>query len=360
MINISSLGILFGDELLMGGFKISNVLDPTAAQDAATKNYVDSNLLGSITNDLLPSPTDTWDLGSTTHRWVEAHVASVYFDTFGGRYLKNVGTDIELRTSNTRDIILSESNALGVSNPFMTLSGVGNNVQMDREVYMNSNKIVSLGTPTASADAATKGYVDGVVVAGANTALSNLVSATVAINADLIPDITDARNIGGSTKYWGSAFISGRMYFDTGTNKFIDGTTTGVIELQVPAGGQVIFSEAGTDFYTMDGGSNTNTFSRDLWLTSGKAIRASSGVEIGYFVTNTTATVGSQGSVQIPTVNAGVTNAAAADAAFGSEIGCCGMFRISGGQALAVKITATTWQILQLGASGSTATPYII
>ena len=52
MINISSLGVLFGDELLMGGHKISNVLTPTASSagtDVATKDYVLANAGGSQT-----------------------------------------------------------------------------------------------------------------------------------------------------------------------------------------------------------------------------------------------------------------------------------------------------------------------
>ena len=47
MINISSLGVLFGDELLMGGHKISNLGTPTATTDAATKAYVDASSGGS-------------------------------------------------------------------------------------------------------------------------------------------------------------------------------------------------------------------------------------------------------------------------------------------------------------------------
>ena len=46
MINISSLGVLLGDELLMGGHKISNVATPTASSagtDVATKAYVLAN-----------------------------------------------------------------------------------------------------------------------------------------------------------------------------------------------------------------------------------------------------------------------------------------------------------------------------
>ena len=43
MINISSLGVLFGDELLMGGHKITNLGTPTSTTDAATKAYVDAS-----------------------------------------------------------------------------------------------------------------------------------------------------------------------------------------------------------------------------------------------------------------------------------------------------------------------------
>ena len=52
MINISSLGVLLGDELLMGGHKISNVATPTASSagtDVATKDYVLANAGGSQT-----------------------------------------------------------------------------------------------------------------------------------------------------------------------------------------------------------------------------------------------------------------------------------------------------------------------
>ena len=43
MINISSLGVLLGDELLMGGHKITNLGTPTVNTDAATKAYVDAS-----------------------------------------------------------------------------------------------------------------------------------------------------------------------------------------------------------------------------------------------------------------------------------------------------------------------------
>tara|TARA_R110000822_G_scaffold46536_2_gene123708 strand:- start:461 stop:2311 length:1851 start_codon:yes stop_codon:yes gene_type:complete len=172
MINISSLGILFGDELLMGGFKISNVLDPTAAQDAATKAYVDANLLGSITNDLLPSPTATWDLGSTSKRWAEVHASTgLFLDTSGGRYLKNVGTDIELRTSNTRDILFSEANSLGVSNNFMIMSGVGNNIQFQRSCWFGATADIGFFGTTAVGQQA---IPSGASLAQVVTALRNL------------------------------------------------------------------------------------------------------------------------------------------------------------------------------------------
>jgi hypothetical protein len=63
-----------------------------------------------------------------------------------------------------------------------------NDVEVARVVTtgidMQANKITDLGTPTASTDAATKGYVDS-VAGGANTTLSNLTSPT-AINQQLL------------------------------------------------------------------------------------------------------------------------------------------------------------------------------
>ena len=46
MLNISALGLLIGDDMSMSDNKITNLGDPTADSDAATKEYVDDNACG--------------------------------------------------------------------------------------------------------------------------------------------------------------------------------------------------------------------------------------------------------------------------------------------------------------------------
>ena len=50
MLNISALGLLIGDDMSMSDNKITNLGDPTADSDAATKEYVDDNAGGSGAN----------------------------------------------------------------------------------------------------------------------------------------------------------------------------------------------------------------------------------------------------------------------------------------------------------------------
>tara|TARA_R110000824_G_scaffold320473_2_gene507460 strand:+ start:3108 stop:4913 length:1806 start_codon:yes stop_codon:yes gene_type:complete len=66
MINISSLGVLFGDELLMGGHKITNLGTPTSTTDAATKAYVDAGgggWVGTATSNLNMANYDITNIG---------------------------------------------------------------------------------------------------------------------------------------------------------------------------------------------------------------------------------------------------------------------------------------------------------
>ena len=92
-------------------------------------------------------------------------------DTSGGRYLKNVGTDIELRTSNTRDILFSEANSLGVSNNFMIMSGVGNNIQFQRSCWFGATADIGFFGATAVGQQA---IPSGASLSQVVTALRNL------------------------------------------------------------------------------------------------------------------------------------------------------------------------------------------
>ena len=142
MINISSLGVLFGDELLMGGHKISNLGTPTATTDAATKAYVDASSGGS------GAPLN----GNNT--WTGTN-------SFNGSYVTVSGT-------------FSASGAtFTIGNASTDQLWINSTMQSDLD--MGNNKITDLATPTSNYDAATKKYVDdnagggGVSLGGTNT-----------------------------------------------------------------------------------------------------------------------------------------------------------------------------------------------
>jgi hypothetical protein len=101
--------------------KITNLDSPTASADAANKGYVDTSISNLIAG--APSTLDTLD-----------EIAAALADT------ANFSDTVVLKTGST----------------------------MSGALAMGTNKITGLGTPTASTDAATKGYIDSASIAPSN------------------------------------------------------------------------------------------------------------------------------------------------------------------------------------------------
>lgn len=144
-VNTSGLGTLhslavtnnasFGGELDLTGGKIVNLLNPTAAQDAASKAYVDAQVAA-----------------GTGYTETDPQVGTI---ATSGKICQSDGSSINC------DI---DSSSLGGDN-------LGNHTAT-QALAMGTYKITGMGDPTAAQDAATKAYVDGLLRSEVAFALS--------------------------------------------------------------------------------------------------------------------------------------------------------------------------------------------
>jgi hypothetical protein len=138
--------------IAMGTSKITGLGNPTLAQDAATKTYVD-------TADALKL-----DLAGGTMSGAIA---------MGTSKITGLGTPTANQDAATKTYV-DTADALKLSLTGGTMSGA---------IAMGTSKITGMGDPTANQDAATKVYVDGILGSATAAAVSAAAAATSASNA---------------------------------------------------------------------------------------------------------------------------------------------------------------------------------
>lgn len=225
--SITGLGAQSQD-LAMGGNKITGLATPTAATDAATKAYVDSQSGGSTTlagltdvsisnraaNQLLRvnSGNTSWENFTPSFAGLGANTftANQTIQTSGqailncnaGANTAQAGTFFRHPNSNNSNVISArflvflDGNTAGSESARLTyrIISAGSNIEAFNivggatpelnsmvQLDMNSNKIVRLAAPTAATDAATKAYVDA--QSGGSTTLAGLTDVTITSRA---------------------------------------------------------------------------------------------------------------------------------------------------------------------------------
>ena len=190
----------------MNSQKITNLLDPTSAQEAATKAYADTKIAstekganngvatlgsdGKLTAGQIPDVTitDTFVVASQAAMLaLTAQVGDVAVRTDVNKTFiltaspaSTLGNWQELLTPT--DSVLSVdglTGAVSLSSTYATVANAANKLPlaggtMSGAIAMGTNKITGLGTPSATDDAATKAYADAKLALTGGTMSGNL------------------------------------------------------------------------------------------------------------------------------------------------------------------------------------------
>lgn len=150
-----------------------------------------------MTGDIIPSANVTYSLGSSSMQWKDIWVGpgSLYIN---GKevisdqsntivFSTDINQNLRIATSGTGNIelqpastgVIAVKGTMTVTTGKRILDSAGIQVEFGDDISMNNNKVVGLGTPTASTDAATKAYADSIGTTAANAA-----SLTAGVLAD--------------------------------------------------------------------------------------------------------------------------------------------------------------------------------
>ena len=199
------------------GTTIANVTDPSNAQDAATKNYVDTEVSALV--DSAPGTLNTLN-----------ELAAALGDdaSFSTTITNSIATKLPLAGGTMSGAIaMGTSKITGLGDPtanqdaatkkyttdtFLPLAGG----TLTGAVAAGSNKITATYTPSANADLTTKTYVDSIVGSGTAAAASATAAATSATNA-----ATSETNAGNSATAAASSATSAAASFDSFDDRYL-------------------------------------------------------------------------------------------------------------------------------------------
>jgi hypothetical protein len=234
------------EDLDAGTAKLTNLGEPTASSDAATKNYVDTQLL---TLDTLGELSDV-TIASVADNEVLA------YDSVAAGWINQTASEAGLATSG--DLTSHTSNKI---TDFTAPTS---------DLDMNSNKITSVSDPTLAQDAATKAYVDSQVAT--KDALSELTGDTDDVaEGSLNLYYTDARaqaSITGGTGITNTAGTLSIDFTEFDTDSVVEGSTNlfyanSLVDTHLTGGNGITYS-SGTISVDINGATDGTAISVDL------------------------------------------------------------------------------------------------
>lgn len=232
-----------GSDLAAGGYKVSGLADPTANQDSATKAYVD----GAI-SDLVDSAPELLD----TLNELAAAIAD------NPNYASDIASSLGDKVAKAGDSMTGDLD------------------------FGGTHSVTSLRAPNSSADAATKGYVDGEITDALSTASGYASDAQDA--AELYADGVGTSAVSTANSYTDgeitSALTTAQGYATTAegnANSYTDGEITDALST---ASGYADAAETAANGYT-DSAISTEVTNRNTAITTAIDALSTSDIEEG-------------------------------------------------------------------------------
>jgi hypothetical protein len=200
-----------GGTLTMGGNNINqNINIGTAGTRTITLGSGSATLAfnGTVNYgaNIIPSTTNTYDLGSATKYWNNGYITTVYTGTISGTSLS-----------------VNMSGAITVESSGGTITIGGNVINQNVNIATGGTRTLTLGTATTTI----------------------VVNGTMDYNVSLIPHTTNTYDVGSATKYWNNGYITtlnsstGNITTFNATNingSAVDFSTTGNITINSSGG----------------------------------------------------------------------------------------------------------------------------